>query len=173
LCRRPPLRAPFLEPPPASPARRSARPCLWLPKRGCSQLIRCDSPPADFRCSSTSPPARAFARQLGFRITFRFVRLVAALLPMKIHAGISGILRRRPILFVLPLKTFQAGPRFQQRAIHGEVFVRCPSLLARLCHHPRQKFLGQLGLQPPIAVLGAHRRLPHRTIHIYPHEPSA
>src|SRR6184192_3420462 len=53
--------------------------------------------------------ARAFARQLGFRITFRFVRLVAALLPMKIHAGISGILRRRPILFVLPLKTFQAA----------------------------------------------------------------
>src|SRR5256886_757205 len=65
LCRRPPLRAPFLEPPPASPVRRSARPCLWLPKRGCSQLIRCDSPPADFRCSSTSPPCPRLCAPAG------------------------------------------------------------------------------------------------------------
>ena len=41
---------------PASPAPCRARPSRWLPTPWHSRSARCDSPPADCRCSSTSPP---------------------------------------------------------------------------------------------------------------------
>lgn len=72
---------------------------------------------------------------------------------MKIHRRISRIIRRRGIRFVLPLKALQAGPGFQQRAVHAEVLVRHPSVLPRLRHYSFQKFLRHLGLQQPVAVL--------------------
>ena len=98
--------------------------------------------------------ACAFARQKRVGIGFRFVGLVRALLPAKIHRDFRDPPGGDELFLSLGLKTLHASPRFQQRAIHGEVFVRGPSLRSRLLHHPRQKFLGDLGLQQPVAVLG-------------------
>src|SRR5262244_712815 len=64
--------------------------------------------------------ACAFAREQRFGIAFRFVRLVRTLLTVKIHRGISWIVRRRRTLLLLGLKTLHAGPRFQKRAVHRE-----------------------------------------------------
>ena len=86
--------------------------------------------------------------------------------------GFPGSSGGGELFLVLGLKTLRAGPRFQQRTVHAEVLVRRPSLFSRLRHHPLQKFLGYLGLQQPVAVLGKHRRIPHRIIQIQPHKPA-
>src|SRR5271170_5634697 len=66
----------------------------------------------DSRVAQLGLLALAFARQQRVGIALRFVRCVAAPLAVKIHRGISGILRRRRIrlffliLRILGLKTF-------------------------------------------------------------------
>jgi hypothetical protein len=89
----------------------------------------------------------AFARQQRLGIGLGLVGLVRALLPVKVHRGIAGIIRRRSRLALLWLKALQTCPGFQQRAVHGEMFVRGQPLSPRLRYHACQKLLGHIRLQ--------------------------
>ena len=61
----------------------------------------------------------------------------------------ARVLGRVALRCVHAPKAFQAGPGFQLRPIHGEVFVR----------------------EQPVAMLGKRRGMPDRVIHIQPDEP--
>jgi hypothetical protein len=65
----------------------------------------------------------ALARQQSVRIGLRLMGFVRG--AAKVHRGISGIVRRKRRLVLLRLETLQTRPRFQQRAVHGEVLIRC------------------------------------------------
>src|SRR5579863_5960597 len=81
------------------------------------------------------------------------MRVVASLLPMKVHTGIARILCRLAFLFplcllrILPLKALQACPRFQQRSVHREMLVAEQILVPRLLQHSLEKLLRHLPFQ--------------------------
>src|SRR5260370_35024839 len=75
-----------------------------------------------------------FARQKGVWIGGRLMRLVTALLPVEVHRRVTRILWWR-ILPILPLKTLQARPSLDQRAIYCEMLLPCQVLLPRLLSH--------------------------------------
>src|SRR5208282_5009109 len=85
--------------------------------------------------------ARSLACKLRIDVRRRFMRLVRALLAMKVHRRIASVIRRCVLTAFLRLKTFQARPRLQQRTVHGEMLLRDPPSDARLLHHLGQKFL--------------------------------
>ena len=128
-----------------SAASRSAVPFAWKTSR--PRSVRCDSPPPDSRCNSTSTFSSAFARQQRVGIGLGRVGFVGALLPVKVHAGIARIIRRWSRLVLFWLKAFQTRPGFQQRAVHREMSVAGQPLRPRLLDHARQKLLGHVGLQ--------------------------
>ena len=109
--------------------------------------------------TQTRPAASVVTNSLrqATSLTFSLIESARTKETVSTHPGISRIVRWRRIGFVLPLKTLQTGPRFQQRVVHREVLVRHPSLLSRMRHHPRQKLLRHLGLQQAVAVFGEHR----------------
>jgi hypothetical protein len=69
--------------------------------------------------------ARALARQLRIWIGLRRVRLIAAVLTVKIHGRISWIVRRPRTILFSGLKTLKTRPGFQQLSVHREVLIRC------------------------------------------------
>src|SRR5215471_19079514 len=66
------------------------------------------------------------------------MRLVRSLRPVEVHGRIPRIIRWPPVLLILALKTLQASPRLDQRAVHDEVLVTGQVLLPRLAHHLAQ-----------------------------------
>src|ERR1019366_5968063 len=103
---------------------------------------------------------RAFAIQARIPIRFRAVRLVAALLAVKVDARVAWIV----VSGTLPgtrgrQKTLLAGPRLQQRAIDREVLLRHQAPLVRLLNHLCQKLAGDISSQQPIPVLAEGRRI--------------
>ncbi len=90
------------------------------------------------------------------------MRVVAPLVPVKVA--------RLIITAVLFLKTFLAGPGFDQRAIHREVFIR--HIPPRLFPHALEKHSRHFLIQQPLAILAEHRVIPHRFVHFHAHEPA-
>src|ERR1700733_3566783 len=77
--------------------------------------------PTDFK-----QPAQSGLAQL------RFVRVVSALLAVKVDGWIAWIIRRRGFAPVFSLKALLTRPRLDQRSIHAEVFVRSQTCGFRL-----------------------------------------
>ena len=100
------------------------------------------------------------------------MRLIAPILPVKVHRGVARIVRRRSLSVLLLLKTLRPRPCFQQRPIHREVLVRSQALGPCPRHHLRQELLRHLGLQQPISVLGERGRVPHFFVHVQSHKPT-
>src|ERR1051325_11267170 len=90
-----------------------------------------------------------------FRIGARRVGPIAARLAVKISSTSAPLL-----IVVLAAKTLLSRPGFDQRAIHGEVFIRHEP--ARLRFHPSEKSLGQVLVQQPIAVFAENGVIPYR-----------
>ena len=95
----------------------------------------------------------AFARQQRVGIGLGLVGFVRALLPAKVHRGIARIIRRWSRLALLWLKALETRPGFQQRAVHGEMFVGGQPLSPRLRYHARQKTPGPI--PPPASGRGS------------------
>ncbi len=117
--------------------------------------------------------ALALLGQQGVGIRCRAMRLIAALVAVKVHCRVAPIVVRR----IVPAPIFGAealvrGPGFQQRAVHREVFVREQLLLAYLTDHRAEESLRDVAFQQPVAVLREHRMIPRRIIDPQPDEPA-
>jgi len=105
--------------------------------------------------------ALAFPIQHALRIGPAPVGPVAALLPPEVHARIARILLLGRLEFprvaaVFADEAFQAGPRFAQRAVNGEVFVAAPAFPAGELIDFGEEAPGRLRRKPAPAVLGEH-----------------
>ena len=85
--------------------------------------------------------ARPLAGQPRLRIGGRLVSGVAAPLAVKVHAGVAGIIRRGLPLVSFALEALVSGPRFDKRAVDGEMLVREQALRPGLLHHRVEKAL--------------------------------
>src|SRR5271170_3044598 len=104
--------------------------------------------------------------QPGIWIGARFMGLVLSLLSSKVDVSSrSGGLARS----ILGSETLVAGPGLDQRSIHREMFIghKRPGSL----QHPLEKRLGDLFIQQALPILAVHRVIPHRLVHLHPHEP--
>ncbi len=100
----------------------------------------------------------------------RLVRQIRAPFPMEIDRWIAAIVWR-VIGRSLPFETFLTCPRFQQRAVDGEMLGGQQATTACLLHDIFKEGPGDIALQQPIAVLGEGGRRPHRVVHRQPHKP--
>ena len=100
------------------------------------------------------------------------MRVIAALLAVKVHRRIAAAVFGRLRRSVFALKTLLSRPGFDQCSVHGEVFFRQQALLARLLQHLLEERLRDVAFQQPLAVLGEHRHVPHRIVHVQAHEPA-
>jgi hypothetical protein len=97
---------------------------------------------------------------------------VRALLAVKVHSWITGIIWRRLVLLLFRPETFQTGRRFQQRAINCEVLIAEQFVSARMVQHARKKLFRDVPAQQPIAILREGSRVPYAIIHVQPDEPT-
>lgn len=104
----------------------------------------------------------AFAGELCLRIGRALVRGVAALLPVEVHAGVAGVAVLRVFRPGPGLEALQARPGVDQRAVHREVRVAGPAVLAGQSHHVGEEQLSRLVGQQPVLVLGEGAVVPHR-----------
>src|SRR6516225_8404719 len=81
------------------------------------------------------------------------MRLVRPSVPMEIDRRIAWIVRRGTGL-ILPLKTLQPSPGFQQGAIHGEMLRGQEVATPRLLDHIFKEGPGNVPLEQAIAILG-------------------
>ena len=109
--------------------------------------------------------------QPGVGIGGRGVRLVAALLAVKIALAVATR-RRRLAAAVLRTEALHRRPGLDQRAVHREMLGREQRLDLRIGQDRRQEPAGDVAFQQPIAVLGEHRHVPHRRVHRQPDEPA-
>lgn len=103
--------------------------------------------------------ALRLAIQHALRIRRALVRGVAALFPAEVHARIAGILVLRGLDLggispVLAHEAFEAGPRFDERAVGGEMRVAAPAFLAAQVIDLGEEELGHVGGQDALVVLG-------------------
>jgi hypothetical protein len=100
-----------------------------------------------------------FPIQHAVRVGAALVRVVAPGFPAKVDRRIArvfvlGRLHFRRVAPVLAHKAFQARPRFDQRAVGGEVFVAGPALLpAQVIHFDKEEF-GHVRREHAVIVLG-------------------
>ena len=108
------------------------------------------------------------------RIGRGLVRVVAPLLPVKIHRRIPGIVRRNVALLILSASLGNSSVPPRPR-ISVPSTVKCSSdnnSFARACSITcSKKCFGDLAFQQPLPVLGEHRHVPHLVVHAQPHEP--
>src|SRR5271170_3047379 len=97
--------------------------------------------------------------------------VVAALFSMKVYRRIARIVRRSRGC-ALVLKTFLAGPRFDQRTINGKMFVAQQSALARKRNHFTKERGGNISVKETVTVLGEHRMIPDCIVHRKTDKPS-
>ena len=91
---------------------------------------------------------------------------------MKVHRRIARIVRRNVVLRILALITLHTRPRFQQRSIHREVFVREQTPLPRLLQYGLEEGLGNVPIEQARAVFGEHGHIPDGIVHVQAHEPA-
>ena len=99
----------------------------------------------------------AIEHALGVRRAL--VRVVAALFPAEVHARVARILVLRGLDLggigpVLAHEAFQAGPRFDERAVGGEVGVAAPAFLAAEIIDLGEEELGHVSGEDALVVLG-------------------
>ena len=100
-----------------------------------------------------------FPIQHALGIGRALVRVVAPLFPAKVDRGVAGVfvfgglyfLRIRP---VFADKAFQAGPRFDERAVGGEVVVTGPAGLPAQVIDFHEEESGHIGREHALIVLG-------------------
>ena len=97
--------------------------------------------------------------------------VIAPPLPVEVDRGIARVLGRVALRCVHAPKAFQAGPCFQLRPIHGEVFVREQPGRPGVGLDRIKERGGDIARQQPVAILGKRRGMPDRVIHIQPDEP--
>ena len=108
----------------------------------------------ELRCFAVGlpiPHALGISRALG--------RVVAALFPAEVHTGIAGVFVLGGLDFlrirtVLAEEAFQTGPRLDERAVGGEVFVARPALLTAQIIDLGQEEFGPIGGKDTLVVLG-------------------
>lgn len=101
------------------------------------------------------------------------MRRVRAFLPPEIHARIAGIvIRRRRRGIVDRPEALVTGPGFEERPVHGEMFVRQELMLVRQAQHRAEERLRDVPREQAIAVLGEDRRHPNRIVRREPDEPA-
>src|SRR5271163_389300 len=103
--------------------------------------------------------ALGFPIQHALRISRALVRVVATLFTPEVHAGVARIIVLGRLNFllipaILADEAFQAGPRLDQRAVGGEVFITGPAFLAREVIHFDKEQLGNFGGEDALVVLG-------------------
>ena len=109
--------------------------------------------------------------QPGVRIGGRGVRLVAALLAVKVALAIAARCRRSPLpsfgrkLFIDAHARSMCHP---QKNARPRAAVHDP----RIGQDRRQKAARYVAFQQPIPVLGEHRHVPHRRVHRQPDKPA-
>src|SRR5436190_9823689 len=102
----------------------------------------------------------------------RGVSVVGALLSLKVGllvlaAGPGS----RWILVILALEALLAGPRFDERAIHGEVLAREKLFLLGLLQDLLEELPGDLLFEESFPVLGKRSGMPDLVVHSQPYEP--
>ena len=103
--------------------------------------------------------ALRLAIQHALRVRRALVRVVAALFPTEVHARVAGILVLRGLDLggigpVLAHEAFQAGPRFDERAVGGEVGVAAPAFLTAQVIDLGEEEFGHVGGKDALVVLG-------------------
>jgi len=89
----------------------------------------------------------ALARQPRIGIRRRLVRLIAALLAVKVHRGIARLIRRWLLAPILALKTLLARPGFHQRTVHTEVLIAQQIRRPRLLQYASEEQARDLAFQ--------------------------
>jgi len=97
--------------------------------------------------------------QHTFGIGRTVVRVIAPLFSTKADRGIAGVFIFGGLDFlvigsVLADKALQARPRFNQRAVSGEVFIAGPAFLPAQVIDFEEEELGHVGGKDPVVVLG-------------------
>src|SRR6202171_3977582 len=83
--------------------------------------------------------ARSLLRQLRFRVGGRLMSRVAAALAVEVNRRVAGVVGRLSRSLVPGLGALERRPGLDQRAIHGEVFVRKQLQTASLRDHADEK----------------------------------
>src|SRR5258708_22169911 len=117
-------------------------------------------------------PVSTFPGEPRVGIRRRGVSVVGTLLSLEVGLLVLAAgARRRRILIVLALEALLAGPGFDERAIHREVFARKKLLLLGLLEDLLAQLTADLLLQEPLPVLGEGGRMPYLVIDAQPDEP--
>src|SRR5258706_7197473 len=108
-------------------------------------------------------------------VSTRFVRLIRTFLPMEVYRRIARVIRLvvvAALRLILRLKTFQAGPPFDHRAVHREMFVRQELFGARQLQHCREELFRDFPSQQSVAVLAERGCIPNLVVHVQADEPA-
>ncbi len=116
--------------------------------------------------------AFAFAQQPGLAVRGAFVRRVAALFAVEVHAGVAGIAVGGRLGSGLGLETLEAGPRVDERAVHGEVGFAHPAVFAGQPHDARKEQFGGAVLEQAVLVLAEGGVVPHGVQQVQVEEPA-
>jgi hypothetical protein len=79
---------------------------------------------------------------------------------------------RRLVAAVLGAEALQRCPRFDQRAVDGEVVARQQRLYLAVRERGRHELRRDLGTEKPVAVLREHGRVPDGIVDAEPDEPA-
>src|SRR5512144_1166952 len=113
--------------------------------------------------------AKAFAHELSLRISARLMGGIAALLAFEIDHAISSWII---IAAIFAPKALERGPRFDQRAVHGEVLVGQQLLALRALDHAVKKAACHIMLNQALAQAAKVRLIQRRLCQIHVQEPS-
>ena len=122
---------------------------------------------------STQSPLRvvvALAIEPRLGIRRRLVRLVAAFLAVEVHRRVARIVGRRAVLRALLLEALERRPRFDQRAVDGEVFGRHQAALLRDRDHTFEEEPRHVGLEHSLLVLREARRVEALLVEVHVEE---
>src|SRR6201997_4312080 len=115
--------------------------------------------------------ARTLAVQPSIGVGGRGVRLIAALLAVKIPLTIASGSRRLAAA-ILGTKALHAGPRLDQRAVDREMIVRQQRLYGFLIENGGHELVGDVTLDQALAVFGEDRLIPNLVIQRQPDKPA-
>ena len=92
----------------------------------------------------------ALAREAGIGIRGGLMRVVPSRFPMKVHRRVPRIVRRRRRSGICAAEALETRPRFQQRPIDREVFVREQTRRAGLGEDLVKERGGDVTLKQPV-----------------------
>src|ERR1035438_6510901 len=92
--------------------------------------------------------------------------LVLSLFPAKVDISSRSGRLSGPVLWS---ETLVTCPSFDQRSVHGEMFIR--HVRPRSFQQALEKRFGDLFVQQALPILAVHRVIPDRLIHLHSNEP--